>query len=52
MRKVMVDYVFPPIPLRQFDYIAYFDGEEEDGPKGWGQTELDAINDLKRNSND
>lgn len=44
-RKVVTSHVFPPIPLRQFDWCAYFDGDEE-GPQGWGGTEDAAIVDL------
>jgi hypothetical protein len=45
--KVCTHHVFPPIPDRQFDWCAYFDGEEE-GLQGWGPTEAEALEDLKR----
>lgn len=45
--KIVTERVFPPIPLRQFDWCAWFDGEEEHGPQGWGRTEHDAIADLE-----
>ena len=34
----------PPIPLRKFDWRAFYD--EESGTCGWGATEVDAIRDL------
>jgi len=45
--NVITDYVHPPIPVRQYDWQAWVDGDEE-GPKGWGVTEQEAINNLKR----
>ena len=44
--KIITNYIFPPIPLRQFDWIAYYDGEEE-GHVGFGRTEAEAIADLQ-----
>lgn len=43
--KVVTSNIFPPIPVRQYDWCAYFDGEEE-GLTGYGATEEDAIDDL------
>lgn len=43
--KVITKFVNPPIPVRAFDWLAYRDGDEE-GPQGWGNTELEAIQDL------
>ena len=45
MRKIIVDYVYPPIPIRSFDYAAYFDGEEE--RVGYGATPREAIEELR-----
>ena len=45
MLKVMTAHVFPPIPIRMFDWAAWFDGCEE-GPTGTGRTEDDAVADL------
>lgn len=47
---VKASYVHPPIPLRNNDWLAYFDGEEECGPQGWGETAGAAINDLIANA--
>lgn len=49
VKKIMVDYVHPPIPIRDFDYIAWFDGEEEEGIRGEGKTAHDAIISLINN---
>lgn len=45
-RKVRTENVYPPIPLRQFDWCAWLDGDEEAGPRGWGRTEQEAIAEL------
>lgn len=45
-RKINTEFVHPPIPIRWHDWIAYYDGEEEDGLRGIGETEQEAIDDL------
>lgn len=46
-RKIKVEYKHPPIPdHHHMDYMAYWDGDEESGPRGWGETEAQAIADL------
>lgn len=42
-RKIIVDYVYPPIRVRS--YAAYFDGEEE--RVGYGATPREAIEELR-----
>ena len=37
-------HIFPPIPIRQFDWCAYRDPERR--PYGYGATEAEAIADL------
>lgn len=51
---IHTENVYPPIPMRQFDWCAYRDGYEPPdsegvggGNIGWGRTEADAIADLK-----
>lgn len=44
--KIHVDYVHPPIPIRDRDWCATVDGYEPGDPIGWGATEQDAIADL------
>lgn len=48
--KVIVANISPPIPVRNCDWQAHFDGMEEDGPYGYGATRQDAINDLLDNT--
>ena len=46
-KKIIVTYyIYPPIPLRQFDWCAYYDGSEESGPYGYGPCRLEAIREL------
>lgn len=47
--KIKTSYIYPPIPIRQFDWSA-IDDDTYDGegcPVGYGATEAEAINDLK-----
>lgn len=46
--KIIVAHVWPPIPLRDYDYCAYHDGEEETGHYGYGPTREKALADLAR----
>lgn len=48
-RKIKTSHVYPPIPVRQFDWCAYWDGTEESGQYGYGRTEAEAIADLITN---
>ncbi|MBX3535802.1 MAG: hypothetical protein KF826_15755 [Xanthobacteraceae bacterium] len=43
---IITNFVNPPIPPRNNDWCAYYDGREEGGPQGWGQTQAAAIRDL------
>lgn len=47
MSKIITNFVYPPIPIRSFDYVAYREGDEETGPFGWGDTEEKALTDLQ-----
>lgn len=47
-RKIVTSHQYPPIPIRSYDWLAYFEGDEE-GPQGWGPTEEAAIADLIEN---
>lgn len=49
MRAIITLHVYPPIPVRAFDWAAYYEGEEERGGYGYGETEADAIRDLIEN---
>jgi hypothetical protein len=48
--EIVVTFVYPPIPIRQFDYQAHFDNDEPDDDgrmmTGHGRTPLAAIVDL------
>ena len=45
--KILTDYVFPPIPIRDFDWQACLEGMQESGPYGSGRTEQEAIDELR-----
>lgn len=45
-RKIVTENIFPPIPDRRFDWIAYYEGEEERGRYGYGSTKDEAIAEL------
>jgi hypothetical protein len=44
---IITQYVYPPIPIREFDWSATLDNYEPGAPIGWGKTEEEAIADLK-----
>jgi hypothetical protein len=44
----MTNNVYPPIPVRDFDWCAWYADEgEEAGRYGWGSSEVAAIADLE-----
>ena len=45
-RRVIVEYVAPPIPIRTHDYCARFDDNDIGDPQGYGSTALEATEDL------
>lgn len=45
---IRTQYICPPIPFRWFDWVAWVDGNEEQGPFGRGATEQEAIAELYR----
>jgi hypothetical protein len=47
--KITTHCIFPPIPIRSYDWIAYRDGEEERREYGYGRTEAEAVEDLLAN---
>jgi len=52
MDKILTNYEYPPIPIRDYDWSAI---RENYGPGdliGTGRTEQDAIDDLVRQEND
>lgn len=46
-KRIITDHIKPPIPIRHHDWVAYKDGDDEEGPHGYGRTEAEAIEDLK-----
>lgn len=44
--RIRTDYIYPPIPVRSFDWQATGDGYEPGCPIGHGATEREAIEDL------
>jgi hypothetical protein len=45
--KVVTEYVYPPIPIRCYDWQATLEGYDEGDPIGQGATEAEAIADLR-----
>jgi len=46
--KIVTKHVYPPIPIRSFDWRAWVEGEDEETRvEGWGETEEKAIRDLR-----
>lgn len=46
--KIIISFLNPPIPIRNYDYCAYRDPE---GDVGFGRSEQEAINMLKELEN-
>ena len=46
-RKIITEFVYPPIPLRDWDWSATLDGYEPGDPIGRGPSEAAAIADLQ-----
>lgn len=51
-KKIITNFIYPPIPIRTNDWCAYYDGEEENGNYGYGETEEAAVKDLIENYSD
>ena len=47
--RIVTSHVYPPIPVRSYDWCAHYDGEEEAGGYGWGSTEEEAVRDFLEN---
>ena len=45
-KKIVTEFVYPPIPVRTCDWSAVIDGYDEGDPIGRGPTEMAAISDL------
>ena len=44
--KIITAFVYPPIPIRRYDWNAVREDYDEGDPVGWGATEQEAINEL------
>ena len=44
--NIQTTFVYPPIPVRSFDWQAYVDGYEPGDALGHGATEAEAVADL------
>lgn len=44
--RIVISHVRPPIPTKDFDYCAYYEGEAELQQYGWGSTPEEAQADL------
>lgn len=49
MRKIVASLTHSPLPYRNHDWCAHYDGEEEAGHYGYGATEAEAIEDFVLN---
>lgn len=48
--KIKTNFIYPPIPIRTHDWVAWYDSLGEDSsPYGYGRTEVEAIADLTTN---
>ena len=45
--NIVTTFDAKPIPIHRFDWTATFEGYEPGDPIGYGETEWQAINDLK-----
>jgi hypothetical protein len=45
-KGIITEFIYPPIPLRNYDWQANREDYDEDSLIGYGITEEDAINDL------
>lgn len=47
MSRIATKNICPPIPIRQFDWVAFVEGDEEDNAlHAHGATELEAVRNL------
>jgi len=51
-RIIHVEFIYPPIPIREFDYQATFAGYDAGDPIGHGPTEQAAIDALHEAAED
>jgi len=48
-KDIITVWCHPPIPVRDYDWCAYHEGDEEiAGRYGWGKSEMEALDDMRR----
>jgi hypothetical protein len=52
MSKIITTFEYPPIPIRNYDWSAIREDYDEGGLIGYGETEQEAIEDLKALENE
>ena len=52
MNKIITEYEFPAIPIRDYDWSAAREDWDEGDLIGYGRTEKEAIDDLLEQEND
>jgi hypothetical protein len=52
MITIIVDEIKPPVPSTSWDFCCYCDGDQEDGPVGWGATPWEALRALAQGMED
>ena len=50
--KIITTHIYPPIPIRQYDWEAFRCSYDEGDAIGYGRTEQEAINDLINQENE
>lgn len=45
-RKIVIEYIKPPVPSHKYDWMAYRDDYDENDFIAYGSTELEAIKNL------
>jgi len=45
--EIITEFIYPPIPIRDYDWSAITNDYDEGDPIGYGRTEQEAIEDLK-----
>ncbi len=46
MKKIITNFESPPIPIRNYDWSAWYEDYDEGDSIGFGKTEEEAIKDL------
>jgi len=52
MNKIKTNHIYPPIPIRNYDWEAVREWYDEGDLIGYGKTEQEAINDLITQENE